>query len=80
MYSDTMHFKTKLLAQHKCAQIFATDDFALPNPVHAKRHIGDTLRTLAKDVGIPQELLTDNAIAMTGYEADFNKQARFLKI
>ena len=80
MYSDTMHFKTKLLAQHKCAQIFATDDFAVAYPMRAERHIGDTLRTLAEDVGIPRELLTDNANTMTGYEADFNKQARFLKI
>ena len=53
MYSDTMHLKTKSLAQHKCAQIFATDDFAVAYPVHAERHIRDTLRTLAKDVGIP---------------------------
>ena len=43
MYSDTMHFKTKSLAQHKCAQIFATDDFAVAYPMHAERHIGDTL-------------------------------------
>ena len=69
MYSDTMHFKTKSLAQHKCAQIFTTDHFAVAYPVRAKR-----------DVGIPRELLTDNVNAMTGYEADFNKQAHFLKI
>ena len=80
MYLDTMHFKTKSLAQHKCAQIFATDDFTVAYPMRAERHIRDTLRTLAEDVGIPRELLTDNVNAMTGYEADFNKQARFLKI
>ena len=80
MYSDTMQFKTKLLAQHKCVQIFATDDFAVAYPVRTERHIRDTLRTLAEDVGIPRELLTDNVNAMTGYEADFKKQAHFLKI
>ena len=78
--SDTMHFKTKSLAQHKCVQIFTTDDFAVAYPVCAERHIGDTLRTLLEDVGIPRELLTNNANAMTGYEADFNKQWRFLEI
>ena len=36
MYSDTMHFKTNLLAQHKCAQISATDDFAVAFPMRAK--------------------------------------------
>ena len=73
MYSDTMHFKTKSLAQHKCAQIFATDDFAVAYPVRAERHIGNTLRTPAEDVGIPRKLLTDNVNVVTGYEADFNK-------
>ena len=80
MYSDTMYFKTKLLAQHKCVQIFATHDITVAYPVCAERHIGDTLRTLAEDVGIPRDIFTDNANAMTGYEADFNKQAHFLKI
>ena len=50
MYSDTMHFKVKLLSQNKCAQIFATDDYATPYPVCAERHNGDMLRMLAKDL------------------------------
>ena len=56
------------------------DDFATAYPVQAERHIGDTLRTLAEDIRILRELLTDNANAMTGPDADFNKQARFLRI
>ena len=80
MYSDTMHFKVKSINQNKCAQIFATDDFAIAYPVRAEHHIGDTLRTLAEDVGIPRELLTDNANAMMGPDVDFNKQAHFLRI
>ena len=80
MYSDTMHFKVKSLNQNKCTQIFAMDDFATAYPVQAEHHIRDTLRTLAEDIGIPRELLTDNANAMTGPDADFNKQARFLRI
>ena len=66
MYSHTMHFRVKSLNQNKSTQIFATDDFAMAYPVQAKCHIGDTLRTLAEDVRIPRELLTDNANAMTG--------------
>ena len=80
MYSDTMHFKLKSLNQNKCTQIFTTDDFAITYPVRAEHHIGDTLQTLAEDVRITRELLTDNANAMTGSDADFNKQARFLRI
>ena len=80
MYSDTMHFKVKSLNQNKCAQIFASDDYATAYPVCVERHIGDTLRMLAEDIGILHELLTDNMNAMTGHEADFNKQAWFLHI
>ena len=36
MYSNTMHFKVKLLNQNKCAQIFATDDYAIAYPVHVE--------------------------------------------
>ena len=60
--------------------MFATDDYATAYPVHAERHIGDTLQMLAEDVGIPCKLLTDNTNMMTGHEADFNKQAQFLHI
>ena len=80
MYSDTMHFKVKSLNQNKCTQIFATDDFAIAYPVQAECHIRDTLWTLAEDVRIPRELLTNNANAMMGPDADFNKQAHFLRI
>ena len=80
MYSDTMHFKVKLLNKNKCAQIFATDDYATAYPVRAERHISDTLQMLAKDVSILRKLLTDNTNAMMGHEADSNKQAQFLNI
>ena len=80
MYSDTMHFKVKSLNQNKCTQIFTMDDFAITYPVRAKHDIGDTLQTLAEDVGILRELLTNNANAMTGPDVDFNKQAHFLRI
>ena len=80
MYSDTMYFKVKLLNQNKCGQIFATDDYATSYPVCVERHISDMLQTLVEDVSIPRELLTDKANAMMGHEADFNKQAWFLRI
>ena len=56
------------------------DDFAIAYPVRAECHIGDTLQTLAEDVGILRELLTNNANTMMGPDADFNKQACFLRI
>ena len=43
MYSNTMHFKVKSLNQNKCAQIFATDDYATAYRVCVERHISNTL-------------------------------------
>ena len=80
MYTDMMHFKVKSLSQHKCAQVYATDDFATAYPVRAERFIGNTLGLLAEDVGIPREMITDNAMAMTRPETEFAKQAWFLRI
>ena len=77
MYSDTMHFKVKSLAQHTCTQMFATNDYIRAYPVYAEWLIPETLHTLAKDVGVPRELLTDNTNVMTGPEVEFNKQAQF---
>ena len=75
MYIDMMHFKVKSLSQHKCAQVYATNDFAMAYPVWAEKFIGNTLGLLAEDVGIPREMITDNAMAMTGPETEFAKQA-----
>ena len=80
MYTDTMHFKVKSLTQHKCAQLYATNDFATAYPVWAERFIGNTLGLLAEDVGIPREMITNNAMVMTGPETEFAKQVRFLRI
>ena len=70
-----MYFKVKSLAQHTCAQSFAMDNYIQAYPVHAELLIPETLCTLAEDVGVPRELLTDNANVMNGPEAEFNKQA-----
>ena len=44
-------------------------------PVHqVEKFIGNSLGLLAEDVGIPREMLTDNAMAMTGPETEFAKQ------
>ena len=51
------------------------DDYVRAYPVCAERLIPETLRTLEEDVGVPRELLTDNANVMTGPDAEFNKQA-----
>ena len=80
MYTDTMHFKVKSLSQHKCTQVYATDDFATAYPAQAERFVCNTLGLLAEDVGIPREMITDNAMVMTGPETENAKQARFLRI
>ena len=67
MYNDMMHFNVKSLSQHKCTQVYATNDFAMAYPVRAERFIGNTLGLLAEDVGILREMITDNVLRTTGH-------------
>ena len=47
-------------------------------PIRVERFIDNTLGLLAEDVGVPREMITDNAMAMTGPETEFAKQVQFL--
>ena len=80
MYTDTMHFKTKSLAQNTCAQVFTTRAWVGVYPMKGEGEAGDSLRLLAEDVGVPNNLTYDNAPAMTGPNTVFQKTARFLRI
>jgi len=80
MWTDTMHFKTKSLAQNKCAQVYMTMSWVGAYPMKDKSQAGDSLRLLAEDVGVPNELTYDNAPEMTGPRTEFQKTARFLRI
>jgi len=80
MYTDTMHFKTLSLGQNKCAQVYMTMSWVGVYPMRNKAQAGDSLRVLAEDVGVPNELVYDNALEMTGPNTEFQKTARFLQI
>ena len=81
-YTDTMFFKTVSINQYKCAQVYASNDFVIVYPMRSHRgdDIGDSLRLLAEDVGVPNELVYDRAPGQTGYDQQFQKTARFLRI
>ena len=74
MYTDMMHFNVNSLSQHKCTQVYATNDFAMAYPVWAERLVGISLGLLTEDVGIPREMITNNAMTMTGPETELVKQ------
>ena len=80
IYTDTMHFKTKSLAQHTCAQIYMNMAWVGAYPMRGKGKAGDTLRLLAEDACVPNNLTYDNAKSMTEHNTEFQKMAQFLRI
>ena len=80
MFADTMKFKTTSLNQNVCAQVYTTGDFVIAYPLRAERLLGSTLTTLAEDVGVPTQLITDNASAMVGAQTQFQEAVRRLRI
>ena len=46
----------------------------------SKSQVGDTLKLLAEDVGVPTEMVTDNAKEYTESGTVFQKTARFLNM
>eukprot|EP00957_Ditylum_brightwellii_P010554 799235-Ditylum_brightwellii.AAC.1 len=80
MFTDTMYFKTKSLQQNTCAQGFTTRDWAGAYPMRKEVEAGNTLRLLAKDVGVPNRLTMDNANVMAGLNTTFQKTTQHLHI
>ena len=78
-YTDTMFAKVKSLRGSKAAQVY-TDGHGYDRfyPIATKREVPQTLVSLIHDVGIPQEIVSDNA----GEEVhgDFQKSCRHYHI
>ena len=79
-YTDTMLYKTKSLGQNVCAQVFTDGTYVTAYPLKSKSEAGQALKLFAEDVGIPNELTSDNAKEMTGGDTEFVKTARRLNI
>ena len=81
IYSDTLFAKVTSLKGNTCAQIFTTNDigFIRVHPMSSKSQAGEALKSLAEDVGIPNELVVDGAAEQVGPKSDFMKTVNYLR-
>jgi len=77
---DVMFFKQKSLKQNTCCGVYTCMDYVTAYPIRSKKFVGITLQQLAEDVGIPNELFMDNAPEMLGFDKEFQKIVRRLRI
>lgn len=81
IHTDTLHSQYKSVRKNTCAQIYATESgFAIAYPMNSKSLAGETLTTLCHEVGIPTEIVSDNAKEFVKPGTDFQKTANHYKI
>ena len=76
MYTDTMMFTKVSLKGNKCAQVFTDGAYARAYPLKSKALCGGALKDFIYDVGVPNELLCDNAPEMVGPDTEFHRECR----
>ena len=81
-YSDTLFAKVTSLKGNTCAQVFTTNDlgFIRVHPMSSESQAGEALKTLAEDVGIPNQKTVDGAAVQVGSKSDFMKTVNYLRI
>ena len=81
VFSDTIFSKYEAYSKSTCAQVFATLSGAFfVYPLKSKSEAGEALRQFAEDVGVPNELVTDNASEMISPGTKFRETANFLRV
>lgn len=80
-YTDTAFAKEKSLVGNTCTQIFTDGKgFIVAFPMRSKEDAGDGLQKLCMDVGIPDQLHSDNAYEMVQHGTKFQEVVRDNKI
>ncbi len=79
-FTDTLFLKVTLIQGNTCAQIFTNGNFTAVHLLNSKARIAQTLSKFTNDVGIPDTLLSDDAVEVTGQHTDFMKEVNRLKI
>ena len=79
IHSDTMMSNVKSLKGNVCAQVFATENFVVVDPIPSKADAGKALKRFADDVGAPQVMVFDNAQEQLGKNSDFQKTLDYIK-
>ena len=80
-YTDAAHAKFKSHTGNTYAQIFTDGEgFVVAFPIRTKDEAGESLQRLCRDVGIPNELHSDNANEMTAPGTKFQQIVKDNKI
>ena len=73
-FTDTMFTKKKSLMGNTCAQVYTDGGgFITVYPMKSKGQVGQTLKNLVQDVGIPYALTFDGSLEQVGPETQFQK-------
>ena len=80
-FTETMFSKKKSLMGNTCAQIYTDGGgFITVYPMKSKGQVGQTLKNLVQDVGIPNALTFDGSLEQVGPETHFQKTMRKYQI
>ena len=80
MYGDTLFAECKSAMGNNCAQLFTDGKMVYVDPMTSKKYAGEALRKLARDVGIPNTLVTDGAGEQDGDNTEFQIALKDLRI
>lgn len=81
IHTDTIHSQYKSVLGNTCAQLYATESgVAISYPMTSKNLAGQTLTKLCQDVGIPADLVSDNAKEFVDPGTEFRRTANHYKI
>ena len=78
--ADTLFSKVISLQGSTCAQVFTIGNFTTVHPLDSKAKVAQALTEFSDDVGIPDTLLSDGAVEVTGRHMDFMNEVNRLKI
>ena len=79
-FTDTLFSKVISLQGNTCAQVFTNGNFTTVHPLDSKAKVAQALTEVSDDVRIPDTLLSDGAVEVTGRRTDFMKEVNRLKI
>ena len=79
-YCDTLFSKTKSKLGNTCANVFTQGKFTSVFPMTARKESGQSLIDFTDDIGIPENLVTDQAGEFTGKNTLFVREARKMRI
>ena len=79
-YTDTLFSKVTSLQGNTCAQVITNGSYVRVKPLESKKYCSQLLTEMEQDVGVPDELIADQAGETTGKNTEWMKEVRRLKI